>query len=422
MCALRALLLLTVLTPFTLKADGIKPGNWINDFYAAAAPKERRAIIDSQDFSDLSFDQLYGLLSSPPSKLSAVNTGTTLSYRKNEQGKKFYYALDIPDNYNSSVAYPLIVYLHGGVSRGKPKLSQIKWRMHKQLQTDDAIQVFPVAWDEAKWWSNIQIDNLHGIIAQLKASYSIDTNKVFLIGASDGATGGFNIAATKPSEFAGFVSVIGYPGVLKNRRVILSENVYPINMRALKIIAFNTNNDPLYPLDQMLTFIDGFKDIGVDIELVVFPDGGHSMKTLTRSLPQIREFISITSRDSYPDKLTWQYEDGSSLQRVNWLTIHELMPKQDIELPEGLRPTNKHTGMIELVKTKNTIIIQNHGVKQYSLLLSPAHFDFEQPVTVIENNKLLYKAHIEPNKKILLDYAVKDFDPARLYAMELFIE
>ncbi len=415
-------LLLAVLAPFTLKAAEIKPDSWVNAFYATPDPKERRTIVDSQDFSDMSFDQLYDLLANPPSKLNKVKTGTTKTYRKDDRGKKFYYALDIPDNYNPSHAYPLIVYLHGGVSRNKPKLSQVKWRMHEQLETDDAIQVFPVAWDKAKWWSQTQTDNLHGIIAQLKASYSIDTNKVFLIGVSDGATGGFNIAATTPSEFAGFVSVIGYPGVLKNRRVRLAENIYPINMRAIKIIAFNTNNDQLYPLEQMRVFTNGFKDIGVDIELVAYPDGGHSMKTLTRSLPHIREFIAITSRDSYPDKITWQYEDGSQLHRVNWLTIHELMPNQGIKLPSGLNPTNKHSGMIELVKTGNTIVIQNHGVKSYSLLLSPAHFDFKQPVTLIENNKVLHKALAKPSKKVLLDYAVKDFDPARLYAVEIFIE
>ncbi len=417
-----ALLLLVALASFNLKAEGINDKNWINLFYASQDQQVRQSIVDLQNFSAVPFDELYSLLSSPPPKPSGAKTGIIKAYRKDKRGKKFYYALDIPDNYTSSHKYPLIIYLHGGVSRKQPKLSQAKWGMHEELETNDAIQVFPVAWDKAKWWSQIQTDNIHSIIAQLKSTYSIDTNKVFLIGVSDGATGGFNLAATTPSQFAGFVSVIGYPGVLKNSRVILGENIYPINMRALKILAFNTKNDYLYPLEQMRYFTSGFKDIGIDIELVAYPDGGHNMKALTRSLPQIREFISDTSRNSYPNKLTWQYEDESKLHRVHWLTIQELLPKQDISLPAGLNPTKKHSGMIELLKTGNSIVIQNHGVKSYSLLLSPDHFDFKQPITLIENNKVLHKALVKPNKKILLDYAVKDFDPARLYAVELFIE
>jgi len=413
-----SLIVLATQTPALVNDD------WVEAFYAAADQKERQTIIDSTDISPYSFDELYRLLARAPSKSQDVPTGLIKTFRKDEQNRKFYYALDIPDNYDAQKPYPVVIYLHGLASRKKANRNQTVWQNHEQLENDEFIQVFPTAWDKAKWWTEIQSDNLKDIITQVKASYHIDTNKVFLVGISDGGTGCYYMAATSPSQIAGVASVIGFPGVLKDNRARSSENVYPINMRAIKIKSFNTKNDSLYRLDQVKEYIDSFRDIGVDIELIAYPDGGHDLKAFTRSLPQITEFISTTSRDNYPDKITWQYEDKSSLNRVNWLVIHELKPRQRKQGPgslPGMNRTDKHSGLIELVKQENTIIIKNYGVKSFTLLLSPDHFDFDQDITFIENDKVIHSGRINSNKKTLLDYAVKDFDPNRLYAAEIYI-
>jgi len=412
---------------------GFKPGlasdDWIEAFYAASNQKDRQSIADSLDLEQYSFTELYQLLSEAPPKNTDVQTGSFTTVRENSQGEQFYYALDIPDTYDAAKQYPVVIYLHGSVSRKKPRTKKARWRMNGLLETDDFIQVFPTAWDQAKWWSDTQKENINAIISKVKATYHVDTNKIFLAGISDGATGGFYMVGTSPSQFAGYISVIGYPGVLKNKRIRTSENIYPINMRALKIIAFNTKSDPLYPASEMQGYVDGFKTIGVDIEFVVYPDGGHDMKAFVRSLPRMRDFIAANSRVSYPDQITWQYEDKSSLKRVNWLVVNELRPgseqtQQERQIQDmllGLKQTYKHSGLIELVKIENTVRIQNYGVHTYTLLLSPNHFDFSEAITIIENDKIIHNARVEPSKKTLIDYAVKDFDANRLYAAEINI-
>ena len=77
--------------------------------------------------------------------------------------------------------------------------------------------------------------------------------------------------------------------------------------------------------------------------------------------------------------------------------------------------------MIELARTDNTIAVQNLGVARYSLLLSPDQFDFSRPIRVIENGVEIFQATLRPSKRVLLRYAVRDFDASRLYGAELEI-
>ena len=417
---LAALLILLTITSHSVLATE----EWVESFYATADAAERRGIVESLDLSQISFSELYELLATPPPKSQDAPTGMIETFRIGDKREKFFYGLNIPANYDANRAYPLVVFLHGTVGRKKPKQRQAAWRHHEQLDDDSYIQLYPTAWDEAKWWSDIQTENMNDIIARVKAVYNIDTNKVFMSGISDGGTGSYYMAATQPSQFAGFAPVIGFPGALKSRRAKPSENVFPINMRGVKIIAFNSKNDYLYAPDKVKVYTDGFRDIGVDIELVAYPDGNHNMEAFFRSMPRIREFIATTNRESYPDKIIWQYEDGGNAHRVNWLIIHELVPEESsaTNLLPGLLRSRHHSGLIELQKTENTVIIQTYGVSSYSLLLSPDHFDFDQPITLIENGKTIHQALLQPDKKTLLKYAVRDFDPKRLYAAEVLIK
>ena len=413
-------LLLAALLSLPARSD------WVADFYAAEREEDRRAILDSLDLSSFSFEELHRALSGPPRRERPVATGLVTGHTVDERGERFPYSLMVPPTYDAAEPHPVVVLLHGTVSRKKPRRSRARQSIDEELIIENVIQVFPSSWTEAKWWTPAQSDNLERILARLKASYNVDTNKVFLVGISDGATGGFYQSATNPSAFAGFVSVIGYPGVLKGSRVYLKENVYPINLRALRILAFNTEKDALYPVDKMQFYVDAFREIGVDIEMVADPRGGHDVNALKRALPGIWRFVGATRRAAYPDAITWQYESGSRQHRVNWLLIHELVPhaERDTSLDQlpGMQPTDGYTGMIELRKQDNAVVVNNHGVASYSLLFSPDHFDFDRAISVIENGTLIFQDTIKPRKKVLLDYAARDFDPARLYGAELTVE
>ena len=81
------------------------------------------------------------------------------------------------------------------------------------------------------WWQANQIENLGGMLNDLKARYNIDENAVYLMGVSDGATGAFYHAFKAPTPWAGFLSFNGHPVVLANRSTGADGQMYVINLR-----------------------------------------------------------------------------------------------------------------------------------------------------------------------------------------------
>ncbi len=73
----------------------------------------------------------------------------------------------------------------------------------------DEISVFPAGWSESMWWSAAQTDNLNRILDQLKRTYNVDENRVYLTGASDGGTGAYFIAFKDTTPWASFLPLIG---------------------------------------------------------------------------------------------------------------------------------------------------------------------------------------------------------------------
>jgi len=74
------------------------------------------------------------------------------------------------------------------------------------------------------------------------------------------------------------------------------------------------------------------------------------------------------------------------------------------------------------VRTGNTVKADTQGVTSFTLLLSPEHFDFKQPVRVIANGREVFHARIEPSVATLLKWAAHDNDRTMLYAAEVKIK
>src|SRR5204863_8817719 len=81
----------------------------------------------------------------------------------------------------------------------------------------------------------------------------------------------------------------------------------------------------------------------------------------------------------------------------------------------------KPTGRVDLVRNGNTIQATSRGVAAFTLLLSPDKFDFNQPITVIDNGRTVFNGRVELNLKTLLKWAAIDNDRTMLYGAELNI-
>ena len=133
------------------------------------------------------------------------------------------YVLYVPTSYHSGNAVPLILNIHGGSGDGYQHMQYADFR--KIADTANFIVVHPTATmgagllgsAPAPSWnlnandsaSNADRAFLYHLIDTLRAQYSIDTNRIFSAGFSQGAVMGYSFACLHNTRFAAIASVSG---------------------------------------------------------------------------------------------------------------------------------------------------------------------------------------------------------------------
>ena len=252
-----------------------------------------------------------------------VPTGRQLRSRRNRDGVEHAYVLQVPAAYDPRTRYPLRVYLHGGVMRPRPA-DGAWWRSEERWVRDDAIVVAPASWNESVWWQRSQIENLAGLLNDLKRLYNIDENRAYLMGVSDGATGAYYHAFKATTPWAGFLTFIGHPAVLANPSTGVDGEMHVANLRGKPLFVVNGARDRLYPAVVVQPYVRLFAEAGIEVEFRPQPDAGHDLSWWDAEVEHVEAFIAATRRRPLPDELTWETETTREFNRAHWLVVDEL--------------------------------------------------------------------------------------------------
>lgn len=240
-------------------------------------------------------------------------------------GKKRPYIIYIPKSYDPSIKTPLIVNLHGAVTWPmKDKKKRLKHAKSQEV-TELAIKnnwfiVFPFGEAGATWWDNVGQSNVSNIIRETKINYNIDDEKLWMTGFSDGASGSFHFAMTKPTDFAAFFPLCGDMGVGAQDG---GNHLYPSNMSNVPLYVINTDEDYIYPSSRMIKTIDMAREAGANIFYKEYNGFGHDFNFSAEELPRLERYFKRNSRNSIPHHLEWKtaQEEFSTLF---WLKINEV--------------------------------------------------------------------------------------------------
>lgn len=253
----------------------------------------------------------------------SVPTGRRLLSRTNRDGIVHEYVVLIPDNYDPAIRYPVRVYLHGGVSRPKRGNGEF-WRNEARIIRNDAVVVIPSGWSESLWWQDSQIENLNGILQDLKRIYNLDENKVFLLGISDGATGVYYQGLKATTPWAAFLPLNGHPTVLANPATEADGDIHVTNLRNKPLFVINGDEDPLYPTSSVVPFMRLFQEAGVLIDFRAQPNAGHDTSWWDAEAPAMDTFMDEWSRRPLPPRLSWETARTARYNRAHWLVINDL--------------------------------------------------------------------------------------------------
>ena len=132
------------------------------------------------------------------------------AFRRRAEGE---FSLFVPMHYESSYAYPLIVWLHqdaSNCSELQQLMPQVSVRNHVAIAPQSGFaHESPIAWPNCEESVEAAYESVMAAVDHAQLRFNINGNRVYLAGAGTGGTMAFRIAFERPDVFAGVISIDG---------------------------------------------------------------------------------------------------------------------------------------------------------------------------------------------------------------------
>jgi predicted esterase len=184
-------------------------------------------------------------------------------------GSSLPYYLLMPQGYDPSQSYPLVIFLHGSGERGDNLAPVLPFNgAYEFMETARDYSYFmliPQAPD-GKWWNSSELaDLVLGLLDEARGSFSIDPDRIYITGLSMGAYGMWRIVSQDPEPFAAGVSVSGGLPDLSSAPGIAG----------IPFKVFHGSNDSLVPVDASRSTVHALEAAGGTVTYVEFPGADH---------------------------------------------------------------------------------------------------------------------------------------------------
>ena len=172
-------------------------------------------------------------------------------------------SLYVPESYDETVAWPLVIALHGGFGHGRDFI----WTWLREARSRGYVLMAPTSIQTT--WSLLDPDldgaALISMLEYVKNRWNIDTAQILLTGISDGATFALVNALQPKSPYTAFAPIAGVLPPL-DLKAIRSRRIYWIH-GAL---------DWMFPLQTARTAVAALESAGADINLHIIDDLSHT--------------------------------------------------------------------------------------------------------------------------------------------------
>jgi predicted peptidase len=201
------------------------------------------------------------------------------------------YLLYIPGEYgvDPERKWPLLVYLHGMDRVNKSvTLLQNDYPLSTLTNQDyfPFIVVAPQGTGEYEFWATDEmVNSIMTLLDEVQGILLVDPNRIYLTGVSAGGNGTWSIGVRHPERFAAMVSVMGYYGWPPT----MPENI--CDLADVPVRAFHGAKDELIPLDAEQKLVDALQACGGDVQITIFPDVGHDLKSEQVYTPELYKWL-----------------------------------------------------------------------------------------------------------------------------------
>jgi pimeloyl-ACP methyl ester carboxylesterase len=252
------------------------------------------------------------------------------------------YALYVPNAYDASKRWPLVISLHGAGSNHRLNLRRVFGAGNRVGESDArATRLFPrlpdvnmiVASPLARGtmgYQTIAERDVYDVLADVKRRFSVDEDRVYLTGLSMGGGGALWLALTRPDVWAAVAAVC--PAVADGTAQLAG------NALNVPVKLFQGAIDPVVPAEGTRAWQKRFQSLGVKSEYVEFPGVRHNAWDQAYRNAAIFEWFGQYEREKSPARVrfsTTSYRYGSAY----WVQLDKLTPGTlasiDAQMTEG---------------------------------------------------------------------------------------
>jgi predicted esterase len=331
------------------------------------------------------------------------------------KGHTYEYGLYVPQTYDPSSSFALIICLHGAGFSGDSYLERWVPRLKQGY-----ILACPTI-SRGAWWTRQGEELVLGTLRAVRSRYHIDPDRVFLTGMSNGGTGAWLIGMNHASLFAGVAPMAG--GILKVLFPFLD------NLKQTSVYVIHGLHDQVMPVRLSRELVREMKSRNItyvyrEHKLSHPHAGGHFFPR--EELPGLVEWFDQQRRNPLPRQVT-VIRDATHLESFLWVRIDatdriaafsdNLIDSQDDEyIKEGM-----YAKLQAEITEQNRIVVRTHLVRRYSLFLNKELVDLSIPVTVETNGKISYHRKVQTDLNTLLQQARLRQDPKLVFPIQLVI-
>lgn len=196
------------------------------------------------------------------------------------------YALYVPRDYDRARRWPLVLFLHGSGESGTDGARQLAQGLAPALfeapGSWPALVLFPQKPESASEWEQHEAALL-ALVERTRRDWSVDPDRIYLTGMSQGGHGTWVLGARHPRLWAALVPVCGYAGA----RVGSDEGAPPPGafdgsadelaapLAGVPVWAFHGAADRIVPVAQSEAMVAALRAHGGAPKLTVYPDVDH---------------------------------------------------------------------------------------------------------------------------------------------------
>jgi poly(3-hydroxybutyrate) depolymerase len=186
------------------------------------------------------------------------------------QMQRLPYYLHLPTNYDAARRYPLIIFFHGSgdettfLSDAAARPARLVYASFTQQAEDPAIIVSPTRRSGDNSWTDAYLQLVSGLLDKLLSEFSVDTNRVYIGGGSEGGHAAWDLAALRRELVAGVVILAGWQGTASATTV-----------RHLPFWVFAAADDATVPVSNSRNLVQALRRVGGNPIYTEYRTGGH---------------------------------------------------------------------------------------------------------------------------------------------------